>query len=53
MRRGVILTAMPGSDLIVYPGPFALIVRSDGPGNPASDQVAVYGRPFPLALLER
>ena len=39
VRRGMVLTATPGSDLIVYPGPFALIARSDGPGNPDSEGI--------------
>ena len=44
-RRGMVLTATPGSDLLVYPSPFALLVRSNEAGDPASEGVLT-SRPF-------
>src|SRR5439155_141517 len=44
-RRGMVLTATPGSDLLVYPSPYALLVRSNEAGDPASEGVLT-SRPF-------
>jgi hypothetical protein len=45
IRRGMVISAIPGSDLIVFPGLLALMVRSDATGNPAAEGVLT-SRPF-------
>ena len=39
VRRGMIISATPGSDLIVYPWPLALLARSDERGRPEAEGV--------------
>ena len=39
VRHGMVLTATPDSDLLVYPGPSALLVRSNDAGDPLSEGV--------------
>jgi hypothetical protein len=43
--RGTIITAIPGSDLIAFPGPMSLLVRSDRPGNVDAEGI-ITSRPF-------
>ena len=39
VERGLIFSSEPGSDLTPFPGPLALLLRSDVPGHPASEGV--------------
>jgi hypothetical protein len=43
--RGHVISSNPGSDLIPFPGPLSLLVRSGRTGNPESEGVAT-SRPF-------
>ena len=42
---GMQISSMPGSELIAFPGPFALLVRSNDAGDPASEGILT-SRPF-------
>jgi len=39
IRPGTVMSAIPGSDLIVFPGPRALMIRSGTKGSPAAEGV--------------
>jgi hypothetical protein len=39
IRPGMVMSAIPGSDLIVFPGPRALMIRSGTKGSPAAEGV--------------
>ena len=39
VERGQIFSGLPASDLTPFPGPLALLLRSDVPGHPASEGV--------------
>ena len=43
--RGLVISAVPGSDLVAFPGPLGLLVRSNRAGNPESEGVLT-SRPF-------
>jgi hypothetical protein len=45
IERGHRFSSIPGSDLIAFPGPAALLVRSDPAGNPGAEGVLT-SRPF-------
>src|SRR5439155_24920005 len=55
--RGMVISAIAGSDLIAFPGPLALAVRSGTAGDPASEGARTSlpflptGPPPPLSLL--